>query len=80
MGRSTWKHNRKLQVLAGAKINKAKVKTELQLAREVQDNNMFYKYVGQKRKTKDILGPLFNSHDKLNRRYKECGAAQQLLY
>ena len=47
---------------------------ELNLARDVKDNKKcFYKYIGDKRKTRENVGPLMNEMgDRTWKRWKYC--------
>ncbi|KAJ7424018.1 rna-directed dna polymerase from mobile element jockey-like [Pitangus sulphuratus] len=57
-----WKHcSAVAKTLACSDIvRKAKAYLELNLARDDEDNKGFYKYIGDKRKTRESVGPLLN--------------------
>ncbi|KFZ45725.1 hypothetical protein N321_12356, partial [Antrostomus carolinensis] len=58
-GRVTWEEYRQITREARDQVRKAKALTELNLARDVKGNKKsFYRYVGEKRKTRENVGPL----------------------
>ncbi|KFZ52058.1 hypothetical protein N321_07570, partial [Antrostomus carolinensis] len=55
----TWEEYREIARIARDQVRKAKALTELNLARDVKGNKKsFYRYVGEKRKTRENVGPL----------------------
>jgi len=60
-GQATWEEYRKVVKACRDAMRKAKVHLELNLARDVKDNNKgFFKYISSKQKTRDNAGLLLN--------------------
>ncbi|GAB0194022.1 mitochondrial enolase superfamily member 1 [Grus japonensis] len=60
-GQVAWEEYRETVRAAREQVRKAKVLVELNLARDVKDNNKsFYRYVSDKRRTRENVGPLQN--------------------
>ncbi|KFV98219.1 hypothetical protein N327_09172, partial [Fulmarus glacialis] len=60
-GQVAWEEYREIVQAARDQIRKAKALIELNLARDVKGNKKsFYRYVGDKRKTRENVGPLRN--------------------
>uniref|UniRef100_A0A672UTJ2 Reverse transcriptase domain-containing protein n=1 Tax=Strigops habroptila TaxID=2489341 RepID=A0A672UTJ2_STRHB len=58
-GQAAWEEYRSIAREARDQIRKAKAQLELSLARDVKDNRKgFYRYVANKRQTRDNVGPL----------------------
>ena len=59
-GQIAWVENRKALPASRNQVRKAKTLTELNLARYVKGNKKsFYRYVGDRRKTKENIGSLW---------------------
>ncbi|GAB0204057.1 hypothetical protein GRJ2_002871300 [Grus japonensis] len=60
-GMATWEENRDVVRVCRDATRKAKAHLELNLARDVKDNKKgFFKYISNKRKTRENVGPLLN--------------------
>ncbi|GAB0205316.1 mitochondrial enolase superfamily member 1 [Grus japonensis] len=60
-GQVAWEEYRETVRAARDQVRKAKALTELNLARDVKDNKKsFYRYVSEKRRTRENVGPLRN--------------------
>ncbi|GAB0209770.1 mitochondrial enolase superfamily member 1 [Grus japonensis] len=60
-GQVTWEEYRETVRAAREQVRKAKALIELNLARDVKDNKKsFYRYVSEKRRTRENVGPLQN--------------------
>ncbi|GAB0203811.1 hypothetical protein GRJ2_002846700 [Grus japonensis] len=60
-GQVAWEEYRETVRAARAQVRKAKALTELNLARDIKDNKKsFYRYVSDKRRTRENVGPLQN--------------------
>ena len=58
-GHVAWEEYREIVQAARDQVRKAKALTELNLARDIKGNKKsFYRYVGDKRKTRENVGPL----------------------
>ncbi|KFQ42673.1 hypothetical protein N333_13609, partial [Nestor notabilis] len=58
-GQATWEDYRNIVREARDQVRKAKAQLELNVARDVKENRKgFYRYVANKRKTRDNVGPL----------------------
>ncbi|GAB0187270.1 mitochondrial enolase superfamily member 1 [Grus japonensis] len=60
-GQVAWEEYRQTVQAARGQVRKAKALTEISLARDVKDNKKsFYRYVSEKRRTRENVGPLQN--------------------
>ncbi|GAB0177934.1 hypothetical protein GRJ2_000258700 [Grus japonensis] len=60
-GQVAWEEYRETARAAREQVRKAKALTEISLARDVKDNKKsFYRYVSDKRRTRENMGPLWN--------------------
>ncbi|GAB0177491.1 hypothetical protein GRJ2_000214400 [Grus japonensis] len=60
-GQVAWEEYRETVQAAGEQVRKAKALIEISLARDVKDNKKsFYRYVSDKRRTRENVGPLQN--------------------
>ncbi|GAB0208014.1 hypothetical protein GRJ2_003267100 [Grus japonensis] len=60
-GQVAWEEYREIVRAARDQVRKAKALIEISLARDVKDNkNSFYRYVSEKRRTRENVGPLRN--------------------
>ena len=60
-GQVAWEEYREIVRAARNQVRKAKAMIELNLARDIKDNKKrFYRYIGDKRKTRENVGPLRN--------------------
>ncbi|KFW68190.1 hypothetical protein AS28_13777, partial [Pygoscelis adeliae] len=60
-GQVAWEEYREIVPAARAQVRKAKALIELNLARDIKGNKKrFYRYAGDKRKTRKNVGPLWN--------------------
>ncbi|KFQ57969.1 hypothetical protein N334_08085, partial [Pelecanus crispus] len=60
-GQVSWEEYREAARLCREEVRKAKVRMELNLARDIKDNKEgFYRYINQKRKVKESVLPLMN--------------------
>ncbi|GAB0203482.1 hypothetical protein GRJ2_002813800 [Grus japonensis] len=60
-GQVTWEEYRETVQAAREQVRKAKALIEISLARDVKDNKKsFYRYVSDKRRTRENVGPLWN--------------------
>ncbi|KFW60998.1 hypothetical protein AS28_04482, partial [Pygoscelis adeliae] len=60
-GQVAWEEHREIVRAARDQVKKAKALIELALARDIKGNKKsFYRYVGDKRKTRENVGPLWN--------------------
>ncbi|GAB0208316.1 mitochondrial enolase superfamily member 1 [Grus japonensis] len=60
-GQVAWEEYRETVRAARDQVRKAKALTEISLARDVKDNKKgFYRYVSEKRRTRENVGPLWN--------------------
>ncbi|GAB0207575.1 mitochondrial enolase superfamily member 1 [Grus japonensis] len=60
-GQVAWEEYRETVQAARDQVRKAKAQTELNLARDVKDNKKsFFRYVSDKRRTRENVGPLWN--------------------
>ncbi|GAB0209007.1 mitochondrial enolase superfamily member 1 [Grus japonensis] len=65
-GQVAWEEYRETVRAARAQVRKAKALTELNLARDVKDNKKsFYRYVSDKRRTRENVGPFQNERGDL---------------
>ncbi|GAB0210021.1 mitochondrial enolase superfamily member 1 [Grus japonensis] len=65
-GQVAWEEYRETVRAARAQVRKAKALTEISLARDVKDNKKsFYRYVSDKRRTRENVGPLWNEMSEL---------------
>ena len=59
-GQTTWEGYRETVRVAREQVRKAKALIELNLARDIKGNKKsFYRYIGDKRKTRENVGPLW---------------------
>ncbi|GAB0208302.1 hypothetical protein GRJ2_003295900 [Grus japonensis] len=60
-GQVAWEEHREIVQAARDQVRKAKALRELNLARDIKGNKKsFYRYVSEKRKTRENVGPLWN--------------------
>ncbi|GAB0208941.1 hypothetical protein GRJ2_003359800 [Grus japonensis] len=60
-GQVAWEEHREIVQAARDQVRKAKAPRELNLARDIEGNKKsFYRYVSDKRKTRENVGPLWN--------------------
>ncbi|GAB0204905.1 mitochondrial enolase superfamily member 1 [Grus japonensis] len=65
-GQVAWKEYREIVQAARDQVRKAKVLIEINLARDIKGNKKsFYRYVSNKRKTRENVGPLQNETEDL---------------
>ena len=79
-GQATWEEYRKVVKACRDAMRKAKVHLELNLARDVKDNNKgFFKYISSKQKTRDNVGPLLNEMSILVMEHAEKAVTECLV-